>query len=209
MTCVVGFAAANNVFLASDSGFSDNSSSTASKSKKIFHKGSYIIGYAGLAGIGQHVCHNFNSVDLSKINNDNFMETEFIPSLRTFLDDTAPSSYSEKMSEENSTDFIVGVNGRLFEITTYDFQCSEYDFSAIGSGSLVAMGYVRAHRDGSSYLSEESSKYWTGLYLKKEDAYEYYRKLAINCVKASCEIDPFCKEPVQFISLNNTKTKTV
>jgi hypothetical protein len=66
------------------------------------------------------------------------MRTDFILTLKKSID-----QYGLDISDDDkaAADFLVGIHGRLFEISTNDWQVNEYDkYTAIGSGNAYAIG---------------------------------------------------------------------
>jgi len=184
VTCVVGMTDGTKVYLACDSAYSDTMISSASKSPKVFKKDQHIIGYAGNIGLGQNVCYNFHP-DVSNVDDENYMYTSFMPQLREFVCEMTPD-FSSKLDaiDDNHTDFIVGIKGRLFEISTFGFQCSEYSYTAIGSGSQIAIGYLF------SVLSDELIK----------NECDYYNE-TIKAVEAAIYFNPHCQHPILIIEM--------
>lgn len=137
MTAILAFSMENKVYMAGESGTSDSSIITPTLDPKIISIGEYLFGYAGVSGQGQMIMHNFEFPEITKgINIDKHMHTIFMPALRSFYKDNDISIDKE----EDAADFLVGVRGRVYEISSYDFQCTSYTVSAIGSGREYALG---------------------------------------------------------------------
>jgi ATP-dependent protease HslVU (ClpYQ) peptidase subunit len=134
MTCIVAISDNKKVYMAGDRGHSDSQTIVSSTRPKIFDVGSYLIGYAGNSGVGQAVVYNFEFPPVGKTHNiDRHMLQVFIPKLRSFITD---NNIKLPDDDDNNAGFIVGVKGRVYEIDLTDFQCTEYNEVAIGSGSL-------------------------------------------------------------------------
>ncbi len=135
MTCIVGIVDEGKVYIGGDRGHSDNDVIVSSLAPKVFNKSFYVIGYAGNTGIGQSVAYTFDA-PTHRVNTDiyRYIYEFFIPALREHLKD----QLSDK--EDNQSSFILGIKGKLFEIDTGDFQCTEYSEVAIGSGAAYAYG---------------------------------------------------------------------
>lgn len=142
MTCIVGIAKDGVVYMGGDRGASDDSAILSLTRPKIAKINNYLIGYAGSQGIGQ-LAH---MIDLPPITSNKGIEktlrTSFVKSLKSAIEEYGNSSHTD----DNSTDWLVGVNGKLFEISSVDWQVSEFDESSIGSGSYIALGSLHTSR---------------------------------------------------------------
>ena len=142
MTCIVGIAKNGIVYMGGDRGASDGSSILPLCRPKIVKINNYLVGYAGSQGIGQ-LAH---MIDLPTIpNNKNVtktLRTTFIKSLKNAVEEFGNAS----VNEDNSTDWLVGIHGRLFEITSEDWQVSEFEETSIGSGNYIALGSLHTSR---------------------------------------------------------------
>lgn len=135
MTCIVGMSNGDNVYIGGDRGISNNDNILSLCRPKVAKNGEYIIGYAGSQGVGQ-LAHIMTTPVIGK-DIEKTLRTSFIKSLKTIIDEFGPSNLTES---ENHTDFLVGCKGRLFEISTNDWSVSELEYSAVGSGSNIALG---------------------------------------------------------------------
>jgi ATP-dependent protease HslVU (ClpYQ) peptidase subunit len=135
MTCIVGISNGDNVYIGGDRGISNNDNILSLCRPKVVKNGEYIIGYAGSQGVGQ-LSHIMAAPILGK-DVEKTLRTTFIKSLKNIIEEFGPSNLSES---ESHTDFLVGCKGRLFEITTNDWSVSELEYSAVGSGSNIALG---------------------------------------------------------------------
>lgn len=137
MTCIVAISDNGIVYMGGDRGYSDGNSIMPSLEPKIFDKGLYLIGYAGNAGTGQNIVYNFNAPTLvtnTKI--EKYMHGAFMPALKKFIKDD--------IDKDDDTSFIVGIKGRVYEISLQDYQCTEYASIAIGSGYSYALGSLHS-----------------------------------------------------------------
>lgn len=135
MTCIVAIAHNDTVYMAGDRGHSDHDIIVPSVSPKIFDKGNYLLGFAGNTGLGQSFAYTFDA-PTHRVNTDTYkyIYKYFVPALRDHLKDCL----SDK--EEMQASFILGYQGKVFEIDTGDFQCVEYTELSIGSGAAYAYG---------------------------------------------------------------------
>jgi ATP-dependent protease HslVU (ClpYQ) peptidase subunit len=134
MTCIVGIANGDNVWIGGDRSSSDGNTILSLSRPKVARCGDYLIGYAGSLGIGQLA----QMIELPPAvkNIEKVLRTTFIKSLKTAIEEFGNASHLE----DNSTEFLIGVKGRLFEISSDDWQVGEYEYSAIGSGNNIALG---------------------------------------------------------------------
>jgi ATP-dependent protease HslVU (ClpYQ) peptidase subunit len=167
MTCIVGIAHNGNVHLASDRGLSDDDVIVSMVSSKIKQNDKYIIGYADSPGTGQ-LLHWITLPTPPKNNVEKFMRTTFVGSVRKQLNDSGVD-----LKDNAHASFLVGVSGQLFFIDTTDWQVTECEYMAIGSGASIAMG----------------SLYTTQTWKSPE-------KRAFTAVTAAIELSPSCMGPV-------------
>lgn len=147
MTAIIGFVHNDIAYIAGERGNSDEDIIVPSLCPKVFNIGPYAYGYAGSSGVGQMIAYTFNfprpanNIDIHK-----FLLGVFIPALRKHLKD----AHIDTDKEEDATDILLGYKGRIFEISTYDFQCVEYSITAIGSGNQITLGayhVLESHND--------------------------------------------------------------
>lgn len=144
MTCIVAIAENGHVYMGGERGNSDSMCIISSTRPKVFEVGQYLIGYSGSSGIGQAICYNFTPPVLKSNKIDEHMIKEFIPALRSFFKD---SEIDMPDKEEDHADILVGIKGRVYEISTADFQCIEYNEVATGSGTPYALGSLYTSKD--------------------------------------------------------------
>ena len=135
MTCIVGIAKDDVVYIGGERASSDGNTLITLTRPKVQRCGDYLIGYAGSQGIGQLA----QMIDLPPGNSKNIekvLRTTFIKSLKSAIEEYGNAS----TVDDNSTDWLIGVQGRLFEISSEDWQVGEYSYSSIGSGNNIALG---------------------------------------------------------------------
>lgn len=139
MTCVVAITHQGMVYMGGDSAAADENNQFVSvrKEPKVFIKDDYIIGYAGSFRFGKVVQHLFTPPKPEFKNIDKFLNTTFVDSLR----EVCELSKIDPTSEDDSSELLIGVGGRLFEFCN-DWHIGEdsHEYNAIGSGSSFAMG---------------------------------------------------------------------
>jgi len=147
MTCIVGVVDKGRVWMGGDSAGTDYESlSIVSRAdRKVFINGPYIIGFTDSFRMGQLLQYKF---DPPKPHDDEdlmgFMVTDFIDSARQTL---TLGGFSEKKNEvETGGQFLVGYNGRLFQIFG-DYQVGEstHGYDACGCGFDLALGALYAN----------------------------------------------------------------
>lgn len=141
MTCIAGIASDGVVYMGGERGASDDSSILPLCRPKIAIINNYLIGYAGSQGIGQ-LAHMIELPPVGK-NVEKTLRTVFTKTLRSAIEEYGNAS----VTDDNATDWLVGVNGRLFEISSVDWQVCEFDITAIGSGSSIALGSLHTSRN--------------------------------------------------------------
>jgi 20S proteasome alpha/beta subunit len=123
MTIVIGLIDNGIVYMGSDRAMSDEYSISSPITPKIKKNGQFLIGYAS---------------NVLKKDVDKYMRTDFILTLKKAIE---PYGIDISDDDKAAADFLVGVHGRLFNISTNDWQVNEYDkYTAIGSGNSYAIG---------------------------------------------------------------------
>lgn len=171
MTCIAALADGDNVYMAGDRGMGDGEIILSTNTRKICIRGKYILGFSGSMGIGQLIKY----VDLPdpKGDLDMILRLELVKNLRDTID-----AFGIPYTENNETDFLVGVRGRLFEINTSDWQVAEYSQTAIGSGGEIALGSLHTTRTWKS--PEKRLRY---------------------ALDAAIDLSPGCVGPVDILSI--------
>lgn len=183
ITCIVGivdnFSTPRKVYMAADSGASDDTIMTPIMDPKIQRNGKYLIGYAGETGLGQ-LLHSIDLPDPSGVSNNQllkFMRTKFALCFKNAINLYSPST-SPSDDKDGGLSALIAVRGRLFEFNSEDFQFNEYLEGAIGSGSHLAFGSLYTTR-----------------------SYKDITKRLRIAVMAAIEYNPQCAGPVVFDSI--------
>jgi len=184
MTCIVGIvdnlSTPRKVYMAADSGASDESIMTPILDPKIQRNGKYLIGYAGETGLGQ-LLHSIDLPDPNVPNKDllKFMRTKFALCFKNAINLYSPStSPSVDEKGEGGLSALIAVKGRLFEFNSEDFQFNEYLEGAIGSGSHLAFGSLYTTR-----------------------SYKDITKRLKIAVSAAIEYNPACAGPIVYAEI--------
>lgn len=141
MTCISGIAKDGVVYIGGDRGASDSYTILPLTRPKIKKCGEYLIGYSGSMGIGELVHY----IDLPIIGNksvEKTLRTLFVKALKSAIEEYGNASHTD----DNSADWLVGVQGRLFEISSEDWSVAEFNETAIGSGNNIALGSLHTTR---------------------------------------------------------------
>lgn len=132
MTCIVGITDGDMVYIGGDRAASDGDSIVSIKNPKVYSSNDWVYGYAGTIGIGQLLSYIPlpNEVD----NIFTYIRFTIVEELKKAIDSfTNPPT-------EHDTSWLIGKNGRLFELSSQDWGVCEIDQTAIGSGSQYAFG---------------------------------------------------------------------
>ena len=172
MTCIVGIAKDGIVYMGGDRGASDGTTILPLCRPKIVKHNEYLIGYAGSQGIGE-LAHIINTPPITK-NIEKTLRTTFVKSLKDAIELYGNASHLE----DNATDWLVGVQGRLFEISSEDWSVCEFAESSIGSGNTIALGSLHTSRNWKD--QEKRIRY---------------------SLEAAVEISPTCLPPIDILHI--------
>ena len=147
MTCIVGLLDNNNVYMGGDSAGIGGYSLQIRKDEKVFINGEFIFGFTSSFRMGQLLRYSlvppkrYPDIDVYS-----FMVKDFIDAVRKCLKD---GGYAKKDKEEESGGtFLVGYQGRLFEIDN-DYQVAEVlqNYASCGCGLDLALGSLYSTED--------------------------------------------------------------
>jgi len=141
MTCVVGITDGTNVYVGADRGASDDSTIVSIAQPKVKVNGEWIYGYSGSIGNGQLL--DFITFPALKKADDPYKIIKFdiVSQLKALYE----SHGSDK--DDNTTDYLIGIRGRLFELSSEDWGVTEVAEVAIGSGGNFALGSLYTTKD--------------------------------------------------------------
>ena len=167
MSCVIGLVNGGKVYIASDGiATTDDGEKRPIICNKVFKNKNYLIGFTGSVRTGQIIGAKFFDPPQNVY--------ELPDAIRESLTEKGSIVISNETQQQlTSCNFLVGFQGRLFEILM-DFQLNEVlgDYTAIGTGAPYAMGALFA------------SKKW--------NSPEKRLKAALG---AACEYDTSCGPP--------------
>lgn len=135
MTVLAGLTHQGKVYIGADRGMSDDGFISSSLTPKIRKVGPIIIAYSASRGTGQ-LMHFANYPEPRLDNLEAYLRIDFCDAIQK----SADLFKIDINTKDNGADILVGVDGRLFEITTEDWSVTEYEYVAQGSGYAFAMG---------------------------------------------------------------------
>jgi len=141
VTILVGLTHKGKVFMGADRSMSDANFISALAKPKIRKVGPYLIGFSGSLGTGQLTTFAVYP-EINTTNLESWMRIQFCGALQKAADEFK----IDISNDENGADLLVGVAGRLFEISTIDWSVGEYHTIATGSGFPYAMGSLHTSR---------------------------------------------------------------
>lgn len=136
MTCIVGMTHKGKVYIGADSVGSDGFTKETRIEPKVFKNGEFVIGCTSSFRMIDLLKWKFSPPTVKDDNLHKFMVTEFVDSVRKLFVD---NGYLITSDDWKSGVFLIGYKGRLFKIES-DFQVSEHDYTAVGSGCYHALG---------------------------------------------------------------------
>ena len=144
MTCIVGIAYKDKVYIGGDRGASDGSSIVSLAAPKVYIRDEWIFGYAGSMGIGQIM--QIINIPLLSEDDDPFLilRMDVVDAFKSMMDIQGIT-----INEDSDTDFLIGCRGRLFEFSPADWSVAEVAETAIGSGGNFALGSLYSSIDKS------------------------------------------------------------
>lgn len=141
MTCIVGISDGETVYIGGDRGASDDTCIITLAQPKVKVNGDWIYGYSGSLGNGQLL--DFINYPALKKTDDPYKIIKF--DIVSQLKDLYESHGSDK--DDNATDYLIGIKGRLFELSSEDWGVAEVQESSIGSGGNFALGSLYTSKE--------------------------------------------------------------
>lgn len=139
MTVIVGITDGTTVYIGGDRGVSDDVSILSLSRPKVHINSGWVFGYSGSLGVGQLM----EIIDMPDAGEDPYktLRTDVVSHMRSAID-----LYGSH-DPEHTSDFIIGTQGRLFELSTADWSVAEVNETALGSGSPFALGSLHTTKD--------------------------------------------------------------
>lgn len=174
MTIIAGLVRDGKVYMGADRGMSDDKFIGSMLQPKVKKVGNMLIGYAASLGAGQ-MAHYLDFPTPQ--------DNDMAKYVRTVVSKVLMEAYQEfgidfTEDDKAAADFLIGINGHLFELNTNDWSVAEYDLIATGSGSPYAMGSLFSTRD------------WDNSKNRIREA-----------VKAAIKYSPSCQSPIDVLSV--------
>lgn len=147
MTAIVGVAHGGKVYIGGDSSGMAGWETHVRADAKVFTNGPYVMGFTTSFRMGQLLRYKLAPPPHPEgESTDRFMVTTFVDAVRACLKDGGFAKADN--GREEGGDFLVGYQGRLFEIDS-DYQVGEFvnGYGAIGAGSQTALGALYATKD--------------------------------------------------------------
>jgi ATP-dependent protease HslVU (ClpYQ) peptidase subunit len=134
MTCIVGLLDNDRVYIGGDRAIGDDSNILSSLVPKVVSRNDWLYGYAGTIGIGQLM----DIITLPPAHTADYrtIKTKIVPALSVAID-----NYARDVSDHD-TQWIIGVNHRLYEVSAADWGVLEVGYTSIGAGSQYALGSI-------------------------------------------------------------------
>ena len=132
MTCIVGITNGYQVYMGGERAASDGDSIISLASPKVEERNGWVYGYAGTIGIGQLMSLISLPAEVDDIYT--YIRLSIVEDIKKAID-----AFSHT-PENPDTTWLIGKNGRLFELNAEDWGVIEIYESAIGGGSQYALG---------------------------------------------------------------------
>jgi hypothetical protein len=139
MTVIVGITDGTKVYIGADRGASDDVSIVSLCRPKVHINNDWVFGYCGSMGVGQLM----ELIDMPDAGEDPYktLRTDVVTHMRNAID------LYGNTSPECTAEFIIGTQGRLFELNTSDWSVAEVEETALGSGGTFALGSLFTTKD--------------------------------------------------------------
>lgn len=140
MTCIVGLEIKNNVIIGCDSAAANGWNIYASRLRKVFRVGNFLIGYTTSFRMGQLLQYKLVVTEQQSSQDDlEYLATTFIDAVRECM--KGGGFRTVENEQEAGGQFLVGYKNKLYEVAS-DFQVnsSASGYMAIGCGADFALG---------------------------------------------------------------------
>lgn len=140
MTCIAAVAHEGKVYMGGDSAGVGGWDLTVRADAKVFRNGPFVFGFTSSFRMGQLLRHAL-AAPRPEGNLERFMCTTFVDAVRECLQ--AGGYAATRNGTESGGTFLVGVQGRLFQVDS-DYQVGESRdaYDAVGCGSGYALGVL-------------------------------------------------------------------
>jgi ATP-dependent protease HslVU (ClpYQ) peptidase subunit len=145
MTCIVGLAEKNVVYMGCDSAGVAGYDITVRSDEKVFQNGPFLIGFCGSFRMGQLLRYKLEvPVQADGQDTMHYMVTDFVDAVKDCFAKNGFGSMNEKTDNRGGL-FLAGYRGVLYRID-YDFQVgiSSNQYESVGCGKDLALGAMYA-----------------------------------------------------------------
>jgi ATP-dependent protease HslVU (ClpYQ) peptidase subunit len=144
MTCIVGLAQDNTVWIGGDSAVTYAEGVMRHPEGKVFTRGEVVLGCAGHLRGAEIVRHAFDPPPIPCPDLDRYMHTSFAGTLRRLFREHGFLSYNQGQ-ERTETTLLVGVRGRLYGVSSnFNVYGDTHPWLALGDGAPQALGALYA-----------------------------------------------------------------
>lgn len=143
MTCIIGMVQNNKVSMIGDKEGSDGfTKNIFSKTPKVFHVGDFILGYTTSFRMGQILQYSWTPPKKSLDDNDDYYIYKIVvDSIKKCFED---NGFGHKPKAELETgNFLIGWNGRLFEMQSNLSLMEHSEFASVGCGCYHATAAMK------------------------------------------------------------------
>lgn len=158
MTVIVGLEWDNRVYLGADSASVAGYESFATRLRKVFRRGPFLIGYTTSFRMGQLLQYRLTAPEHPEgMDALEYMATHFTDAVRACLKDGGYARIESGV--EQGGQFLVGYQGKLYQVDS-DFQVNsnQEEFAAIGQGAPYALGVLYERIFDLEFLQLEPEK---------------------------------------------------
>ncbi len=141
MTIIVGISNDTHVYIGGDRGVSDDNVILSMSRPKIAEQDGWLFGYAGTLGTGQLLEFIEFPKMLKTSDPYKVLRLDIVEQLKKMYD------HFGRDIEDNGTDWLIGYQNRLFEMSSGDWGVLEVKESAIGTGNNFALGSLYTSRN--------------------------------------------------------------
>lgn len=147
LTCIVGLETETGIIIGGDSAAANGWDIHASRLKKVFKQGEFLIGYTSSFRMGQLLQYKLSVEQQKNEQSDlEYLATTFIDAVRECLKEGGFRTVENE--QESGGQFLVGYKGKLYAVDS-DFQVnSSVDgFMAVGCGASFALGSMWSNQN--------------------------------------------------------------
>lgn len=160
MTCIIGIETEKGILMGCDSAAASGWDVHATRLKKVFRRGEFLIGYTASFRMGQLLQYKLNVGPQGSEQDDlEYLATTFIDAVRECLKNGGFAKVENERQEGGQ--FLVGYRGRLYEVDS-DFQVnsSQDGYMAIGCGAPYALGNLYSNK-GNMLTALEAAEHFS------------------------------------------------